>query len=628
MKRILTHNDRHLFHEGTHARAYLKLGAHPGRHKGKSGCWISTWAPAAERVDVIGDWNGWSGGATPLTRVSDGGLWQGFARGAAEGHCYKLRIHRDDAHHDKADPWAARTEVPPRTASVVWKDRYAWSDQAWMGERSERNARSAPMSIYEVHPGSWKRENGQPLGWLDLAEPLIEHVQRLGFTHVELMPVMEHPFYGSWGYQVSGYHAPTSRYGPPDHLQALIDQLHQAQIGVILDWVPAHFPADDFALAQFDGGPLFEHTDPQRRHHPDWKTLIFDYGRPEVRSFLLSSALCWLDRFHADGLRFDAVASMLYRDYSREDGGWTPNERGGNEDLEAEAFLKQVNATIYGLHPDVQTFAEESTAWPGVSHPVHSGGLGFGFKWDMGWMHDTLGYLAEDPIHRQHHHNRLTFRTVYAGSENFVLPLSHDEVVHGKGSLLNKMPGDPWQQRANTRLLLVWQHATPGKKLLFMGQEWAQSNEWTHEGELRWDEYLNPEHGGIAALVATLNRLHRSEPALHAGDHEADGFQWIDGSDARNGVVAFLRKDPTSGSAIACIHHFTPSVLVDYRIGLPDADAWEPVLQSDDLAYGGSGVVMAGPITPESVPHHGFGGSVVVTLPPLGALWLRPVQRP
>lgn len=622
MKRRLTHNDRHLFHEGTHARAYLKLGAHPGTHDRRAGCWFATWAPNATAVAVVGDWNDWDGALHRLTRVSDGGLWQGFAEGAKAGHHYKFLLQTPAGPLHKADPWAARTETPPQTASVIWKDHYKWGDQRWMAERHRRNGLDAPLSIYEFHPGSWRRADGEFLGWRDLAQPLIAHVHRLGFTHVELLPVMEHPFYGSWGYQVSAYHAPSARYGPPQALQALIDQLHQAGIGVILDWVPAHFPSDDFALARFDGSPLFEHPDPRRGHHPDWDTLIFDYGRPEVRSFLLSSALCWLDRFHVDGLRFDAVASMLYLDYSREDGSWEANIHGGRENLEAVSLLKQINETVYALHPDVQTFAEESTAWPGVSHPTHAGGLGFGFKWDMGWMHDTLAYLREDPLYRQHHHDRLTFRGVYAHAENFVLPLSHDEVVHGKGSLLNKMPGDPWQQRANLRLLLAWQHATPGKPLLFMGQEWGQPTEWDHDGELPWALLEAPAHGAIVALVSALNRLHRDQPALHRGDHHPEGFAWIDGSDAENSVISFLRVDPAGDPRVACIHHFTPVPRPEYRVGVPTPGRWQVLVNTDDPAFGGSGVGPLAWVDTEPIRSHGQPHSVRLDLPPLGAVFL------
>jgi len=622
VKRVLTHADRHLFHEGTHARAYLKLGAHPGRSHGRRGTWFATWAPRAHRIDVIGDWNDWSGGQT-LDRVSEQGLWQGFVPGAREGQHYKFRLHVDGEVLDKADPYAARTERPPATASVIWRDRFAWTDQDWMRTRKQRTSLHAPISIYEVHPGSWRRPGGRIPTWTELAEPLIRHVRAAGFTHVELLPVMEHPFYGSWGYQVTGYHAPSARYGSPEGLQQLVDHLHNHGIGVILDWVPAHFPGDGFALARFDGEPLYEHPDPRRGHHPDWDTLIFDYGRPEVRSFLLSSALCWLDRFHVDALRVDAVASMLYLDYSREDGEWLPNDRGGREHDEAISLLQQLNKTVYELHPGAQTMAEESTAWPGVSHPTWDGGLGFGFKWDLGWMHDTLAYLREDPVHRAHHHDKLTFRSVYASAENFVLPLSHDEVVHGKGSLLAKQAGDAWQRRANLRLLLSWQHATPGKKLLFMGQEFGQEREWDHDRELDWFLLERPEHRGILDLITALNALHRTEPALHRGDHSPQGYTWIDGSDSAASVLSFRRRDPTGQAReVICVHHFTPVVRPDYRVGVPVPGAYTVLLDTDDARFGGSGVTQGTRLIAEPVQAHGHPQSVRLTLPPLGAIWL------
>jgi 1,4-alpha-glucan branching enzyme len=624
MRRTLTHQDRHLFHEGTHARAWLKLGAHPGRSRNRRGCWFATWAPRADRVSVIGDFNGWDGQASGLERVSEGGLWQGFLPGVRPGHRYKLRIHRGSATFDKCDPYALATEEPPRTASVVATLDHAWGDGAWMAERGRRNALDAPQSIYEVHPGSFIRPHGRCPTWRELAGPLIDHVTAHGFTHVELLPVMEHPFYGSWGYQVTGFFAPSARFGTPSDFAWFVDRLHQAGVGVILDWVPAHFPSDDFALARFDGEPLYEHPDPRRGHHPDWKTLIFDYGRPEVRTFLLSSALSWLERFHVDGLRVDAVASMLYLDYSREEGEWAPNEHGGREHLEAIGFLRQLNEAVYGTHPDVQTHAEESTAWPGVSRPTFAGGLGFGLKWDMGWMHDTLAYLREDPVHRMHHHDRITFRTLYASSENFVLPLSHDEVVHGKGSLLGKMPGDPWQQKANLRLLLAWQHATPGKKLLFMGQEFGQWREWAHERQLDWHLREDPAHAGLARMVARLNVLHRTEPALHRGDCAPEGFAWIDGSDAAASVLAFLRRDPTGEAPdVLCITHFTPVVRRGYRVGVPRGGHWIVLLDTDDARWGGSGITHGHALEADPIPHHGQPFSVALELPPLAAVWLR-----
>jgi 1,4-alpha-glucan branching enzyme len=624
MTSALTRLDRHLFHEGTYVRAYEKLGAHRGRVRGKRGFWFATWAPGADKIDVVGDMNDWTEGAHPLTRVSEAGLWQGFVPGAAVGQRYKFRLVRDGSAFFKADPYAFATEGPPETASVITEPTHTWNDAAWMAGRTAKNALDAPISVYELHPGSWRRPGGHALSWRALAAPLIQHLRATGFTHVELMPVMEHPFYGSWGYQVTSYFAPTARHGYADDLAYLIDELHQAGFGVFLDWVPAHFPSDDFSLARFDGGPLYEHADPRRGHHPDWDTSIFDYGRPEVRSFLLSSALFWLDRFHADGLRVDAVASMLYLDYSREDGEWSPNEHGGNEHLEAIEFLRSLNTAVYTHHPGVQTIAEESTAWPLVSRPVWDGGLGFGLKWDMGWMHDTLAYLAEDPLHRAHHHDKLTFRGVYAWAENFVLPLSHDEVVHGKGSLLNKMPGDPWQKRANLRLLFAQQWATSGKKLLFMGCELGQLREWAHERELDWELLEDPDHAGIMALVSRLNQLYRTEPALHRGDCVPAGFGWIDGSDSAASVLAVRRLDPTGEAPeVVIVAHFTPVVRGSYRIGVPHSGLWRVMLETDATEYGGSGVTQGVLVPTEAVAHHGHPQSLVLTLPPLGAVWLR-----
>lgn len=623
MKRTLTHQDRHLFHEGTHAHAYLKLGGHLGTSRGNKGAYFSTWAPGASSVHVIGDWNEWSSGQQ-LERCSEAGLWQGFAEGARAGHRYKFRIQSDAGEVDKADPYASRTELPPRTASVLWKDRYEWNDQAWMAERGRLNPLTSPICIYEVHPGSWAKPDGQWPSWRTLGDRLIPYVLELGYTHIELLPVMEHPFFGSWGYQVSGYFAPTARYGQPDELQTFIDRCHQAGLGVILDWVPAHFPHDEFALAHFDGSPTYEHPDPRRGHHPDWGTHIFDYGRPEVRSFLISSAMQWLDRYHIDGLRFDAVASMLYLDYSRGDGEWAPNHLGGREHLEAIDFLRQITDTVRNYHPDVIMFAEESTAWPGVTASTEDGGLGFHFKWDMGWMHDTLAYLQEDPIHRQYHQNKLTFRAMYAQSERFALPLSHDEVVHGKGTLVAKCHGDDWQRRANLRLLYALQYATPGKKLLFMGQEWGQSTEWNHDTELRWDELAQPDGRALQALVRHLNQLYRELPSLHHGDHIEDGFRWIDASDASHSVICFERRaSPTDETPVVCVFNFTPVTRPGYRVGVPHAGAYESLLESDDLAYGGSGILQRHVLSTESITHHGQDQSLELTLPPLGCIWLR-----
>jgi 1,4-alpha-glucan branching enzyme len=624
MKRALTRLDQHLFHEGTWARAFEKMGAHPGTSGGKRGTWFATWAPRAEQIQVIGDFNGWGEVPALLDRLTEGGLYQGFVPGARPGQRYKYRIIRDGASFDKADPWAQMTEVPPATASVIADEGYRWNDAAWMRARLHRRPLREPMSIYEVHPGSFLRPGGREPTWRELGPVLADHALAHGFTHIELLPVMEHPFYGSWGYQVTSYHAPSARYGSPADLMAMIDLFHQRGLGVLLDWTPAHFPNDAFALAAFDGDPLFEHPDPRRGFHPDWNTLIFDYGRPEVRTFLLSSAVFWLDRYHADGLRVDAVASMLYLDYSRPAGAWLPNIHGGRENLDAISFLQALNQAVHREAPGALVHAEESTAWPKVTGATEHGGLGFGAKWDMGWMHDTLAYLQLDPLHRKYHHDRITFRTVYAFAERFVLPLSHDEVVHGKGSLLRKMHGDPWQQRAHLRLLFAHQHASPGKKLLFMGGEIGQEREWAHEREVDWALMDLPEHKALAHYVARLNALHRQEPALHRGDCEEAGFRWVWGADAELSVMVFLRCDPDGvGPDVLVAEHFTPIPRPGYRVGVPTLGAWDVVLESDDPVFGGSGVTQGLCVPAETEPCHGFPYSVVLTLPPLGVVWLR-----
>ncbi|MFW6202546.1 MAG: 1,4-alpha-glucan branching protein GlgB, partial [Gemmatimonadota bacterium] len=557
--------------------------------------------------------------------------WDGFLPGVRPGDGYKYRIapRGGGRAFDKADPFAVRAEVPPRTASIVWSLDHDWDDSAWMRERAARNALDSPISIYELHAGSWMRspdDGHRPLGYRELAPRLIDHVRRMGFTHVELMPIMEHPFYGSWGYQTTGYFAPTSRYGTPQDLMYLIDLLHRNGIGVVLDWVPSHFPRDDFALGSFDGTHLYEHADPRKGFHPDWNSLIFNYGRNEVRSFLLSGALFWLDRYHADGLRVDAVASMLYLDYSRGEGEWIPNEYGGRENLEALGFLRRLNEEVYRAHPDVQTFAEESTAWPMVSRPTHLGGLGFGLKWDMGWMHDTLQYMARDPVHRKYHHNELTFRQVYAFSENFVLPLSHDEVVHGKGSLLGKMPGEPASKFANLRLLLGYMYAQPGKKLLFMGAELAQWREWNHDASLDWHLLDDPAHDGVRRWVADLNRIYRAEPALHALDADPAGFEWVDANDAESSALVFLRKPPTDSDAAPLLvaANFTPVSRPNYRVGVDRSGRWLELLNSDAHAYGGAGHGNLGSVEAAPVPSHGRRRSLTLTLPPLGIVFLKP----
>src|SRR3954451_13551918 len=544
---LLTEQDLYLFNEGSHYRIYDKMGAHLASHNGQNGAIFSVWAPNARSVSVVADFNGWDPKAHRLNSRGPSGIWEGFVPGAQHGALYKFHIEssRHGYRVDKADPVSVWNEKPPRTASVIWDLGYEWKDQEWMQKRAERNSLRAPQAIYEVHLGSWMRvpeEHNRPLTYRETAPRLAQYVGQMGFTHVELLPIMEHPFYGSWGYQTTGYFAPTSRFGTPDDFMELVDVLHQAGVGVILDWVPSHFPSDEHGLGYFDGTHLFEHADPRKGFHPDWKSLIFNYDRFEVRSFLLSSAHSWLDRYHVDGIRVDAVASMLYLDYSRKDGEWIPNEHGGNENLGALRFLKKLNETVYGDFPDVQMIAEESTAWPMVSRPTDMGGLGFGLKWDMGWMHDTLDYFEKDPVHRRYAQDELTFRMVYAFTENFALPLSHDEVVHGKGSLLAKMPGDRWQKFANLRALYGYQYGQPGKKLLFMGADMASETEWNHDRELPWWLLGQPDHEGVRRWVETLNRLHRSEPALHEVDFHGDGFEWVDASDTAHSVLSFLRK--------------------------------------------------------------------------------------
>ena len=619
----LTADDLYLFGEGTHGRLAMKLGAHPRR----DGTSFAIWAPNAERVSVIGDFNGWDAASDPLEPVASSGIWSGRVAEAHEGHTYKFHIRSRFAGYrvDKADPFALRAETPPKTGSIVWDLTYDWGDAEWLSTRAERNGLSTPMSIYEVHLGSWRRGHDQGwLGYRDVAPPLAEHALDLGFTHVELLPIMEHPFYGSWGYQTTGYFAPTGRFGTPQDLMFLIDHLHQRGLGVILDWVPSHFPADEHGLAYFDGTHLYEHADPRRGYHPDWHTLIFNYGRNEVRSFLLSSADHWLRTYHADGLRVDAVASMLYLDYSRKAGEWLPNVHGGRENLEAVSFIRRLNEDVYREHPGTQTFAEESTAWPMVSRPTDVGGLGFGFKWDMGWMHDTLEYLRRDPIHRRYHHGELTFRQVYAYSENFVLPLSHDEVVHGKGSLLGKMPGDAWQRFANLRLLYGYQWGQTGKKLLFMGDELGQPSEWDHDASVEWHLRDDPRHGGIMRWVRDLNALHHVEPALHAFDAEPRGFEWIDSSDAEGGTLCFLRRGSAKADAVVVALNLTPMPHERFRIGLPEGGAWHEVLNSDAEIYGGSGMGNLGRVEAEPSPWHGRPFSARIVLPPLSCLFFRP----
>jgi len=622
---LLTDLDLHLFNEGTHARLYEKLGAHPLR----DGAAFSVWAPDAERVSVVGDFNGWDPDANHLSPRGSSGIWEAFVPGARPGQFYKFRVRPRRALHEleKSDPFAAHAEHPPGFASRLWQPGYDWGDADWMAARHERRWLRRPVSIYEVHLGSWRRvpeEGNRPLTYRELAPVLAEYVNWLGFTHVELMPVMEHPFDGSWGYQCTGYFAPTSRFGTPQDFMFLVDTLHRAGIGVILDWVPSHFPLDAHALARFDGTHLYEHEDPRLGFHPDWTTAIFNYGRHEIRSFLLSSASCWLDRFHADALRVDAVASMLYLDYSRKEGEWLPNRFGGRENLEAAEFLRALNVAVYRDHPGVEMVAEESTAWPGVSRPTHTGGLGFGFKWDMGWMNDTLRYFSRDPVHRRFHHGDLTFRPIYAFSENYVLPLSHDEVVHGKGSLLARMPGDDWQKFANLRLLYALQWLSPGKKLLFMGCEFAQWDEWSHETSLDWRLTNFERHRGVMELVRALNRLYRDEPALHQHDCEPVGFEWIDFHDADQSVIAFLRRGKPGTPPILCAFNCTPVPRPNYRLGVPEAGRWVSILDTDAPEFWGSGHPTPQAADAEPHPMHGRAHSIAVTLPPLSALAFKP----
>jgi 1,4-alpha-glucan branching enzyme len=625
-KGLLSEQDLYLFNEGRHYRAYETLGSHLTSVGDQQGTCFSVWAPNAREVTVIGSFNGWDPISHPLRPRGSSGIWEGFIPGVTKGSLYKFHIVSHHHGHvvDKADPFGLLHEKPPRTASVVWDLEYRWADGEWMQKRQGNNALQAPISIYEVHLGSWMREeHNRPLSYREIATRLADYVQRMGFTHVELLPMMEHPFYGSWGYQTTGYFAPTARYGTPQDFMYLVDYLHQHGIAVILDWVPSHFPSDEHGLAYFDGTHLFEHSDSRQGFHPDWKTLIFNYGRNEVRSFLLSSAIFWLDKYHADGLRVDAVASMLYLDYSRKEGEWLANRYGGRENLEAIEFLRQFNQVAYGEYPGIQTFAEESTAWPMVSRPIYLGGLGFGLKWDMGWMHDSLEYFANDPIHRKYHHNQLTFRMLYGFTENFVLPLSHDEVVHGKGSLIGKMPGDQWQRFANLRLLFGYMYAQPGKKLLFMGDEFGQVREWTHDGGLEWTVLQYPFHRGLQSWVEQLNRLYAGEPALHELDTDPKGFEWIDCNDNAASTLSLLRKGKSSQQNIVVVCNFTPVPRIGYRLGVPKGGFWRELLNSDAKEYGGSGMGNLGGVVAEEQPVHGRLYSLNLTLPPLAAVFLK-----
>jgi 1,4-alpha-glucan branching enzyme len=620
--------DIYLLKQGSHTRLYDKFGAHPTTYEGVAGAYFAVWAPNAEHVAVIGDFNAWDPAAHRLQpNGNEPGIWEGFVPGPNVGSHYKFRVvsRFNDFHFDKADPYGFYFEAPGGTASIAWSLDYEWGDTSWMRGRDERNRHDAPMTIYEMHLGSWRRvaeEGDRPLTYRQLAQQLPDYLSEMGYTHVELMPVTEHPFYGSWGYQTTGYFAPTSRYGTPQDFMYLVDRLHQRGIAVILDWVPSHFPSDGHGLAYFDGTHLYEHADPRQGFHPEWHTYIFNYGRVEVRSFLLSSAAFWLNVYHIDGLRVDGVASMLYLDYARKQGEWIPNRYGGKENLEAIAFVQDLNRAVYHEQPGIQTIAEESTAWPMVSRPVHLGGLGFGMKWNMGWMHDTLSYFAKDPVFRKYHHNQLTFSIVYAFSENFVLPLSHDEVVYGKGSLFGKMPGDDWRKFANLRLLLGYLYGHPGKKLLFMGGEFGQRREWNHDASLDWHLLHDPRHAGVQQWVRDLNRLYRAEPALYRRDDEPDGFQWVDCCDWEQSVVGFLRRDGADEILVAC--NFTPVPRPNYRIGVPRPGLWRELLNSDAAEYGGAGFGNFGGVEATPIPMHGHYHSLSLTLPPLGVVFLKP----
>ncbi len=623
---LFTDQDIYLFREGNHFQLYEKLGAHLMTAGQQEGTYFAVWAPNAEKISVVGDFNGWNPRSNPLgPRWDSSGIWEGFIPGVGKGAIYKYHIlsRYADLKVEKGDPFAFYWEIPPNTASRVWDLDYTWKDGEWMRNRYRANGLKSPLSVYEVHLGSWRRvleENYRFLTYREIAPALAQYAKDMGFTHVEFLPVMEHPFYGSWGYQTIGNFAPTSRYGTPQDLMFLIDYLHQNDIGVILDWVPSHFPSDEFGLSYFDGTHLYEHADSRKGYHPDWKSLIYNFGRNEVREYLISSALFWLDRYHVDGLRVDAVASMLYLDYSRKEGEWIPNIYGGRENLEAISFIQRFNEVVYGKFPDVQTIAEESTAWPMVSRPVHLGGLGFGLKWNMGWMHDTLEYFSKDPIHRKYHHDQLTFNLWYAFFENFILPLSHDEVVHMKGSLLGRMPGDNWQKFANLRLLLGYQYTQPGKKLLFMGGEFGQWEEWHHDHSLDWHLLEYPPHQGIQRWVRELNAFYRSHRALHEKDFTPDGFEWIDFKDADNGIISYLRKGSSPDDQVLVVCNFTPVPRLNYRVGVPTGGFWKEILNSDAQEYGGSGWGNFGGSQTAPVPAHGKSSSLSLAMPPLSIL--------
>ncbi|MBI2360660.1 MAG: 1,4-alpha-glucan branching protein GlgB [Deltaproteobacteria bacterium] len=625
---LLTKDDVYLFNEGSHFRLYEKLGSHVVNGPESSGCYFAVWAPDAEGVWVMGSFNDWNQQSHPLHPHGQSGIWEGFIPDLAKGTLYKYHVaSRYNGYRvDKTDPFSIFNEIPPKTASIVWDLDYQWGDQKWMERRRERNGLDRPLSIYEMHAGSWRRvaeEGNRSLSYRELAPELADYVEQMGFTHVELLPIMDHPFFGSWGYQITGYFAPSGNYGTPQDLMTLIDTLHQRGIGVILDWVPSHFPTDEHGLGFFDGTHLYEHADSRKGFHPEWESFIFNYGRSEVQSFLISNALFWLDKYHVDGFRVDAVASMLYLDYARREGEWIPNPYGGRENIEAIALLRRLNEEVYKNFPDVQTIAEESTDWPMVSRPSYVGGLGFGLKWDMGWMHDTLQYMSLDPIHRHYHHNNLTFRMIYAFHENFVLPLSHDEVVHGKRSLLGKMPGDDGQKFANLRLLFGYMCAQPAKKLLFMGGEFGQRREWVHDAGLDWNLLDYDRHRGLQRWVTDLNRLYRGEPALYELDCEPGGFEWIDCSDADSSVLSWIRKGKSSNNIILIACNFTPVRRDNYRLGAPRGGLWKEALNSDAGDYGGGNQGNLGGVEAAPVPLHGRPYSITLTLPPLATIFFK-----
>ncbi len=630
---FLTDYDLHLWMEGSHHRAWEKMGAHLAEVKGEKGTRFAVWAPNARRVSVVGDFNEWKEGAHSLSTRGDSGIWEGFIPHVKQGDLYKYAVESQHNGYkvQKADPFGFACEIRPQTASVVWDlSGYDWQDGEWMAHRKEKNALNSPVSIYEVHLGSWMRVAEEENRWLtyrELAPKLAQYVAEMGFTHVELLPVTEHPFDGSWGYQTVGYYAPTSRFGTPQDFMFLVDTLHQHNIGVILDWVPAHFPTDEHGLGYFDGTHLYEHADPRQREHQDWGTYIFNYGRVEVSNFLISNALFWLEKYHIDGLRVDAVASMLYLDYSREEGGWIPNAYGGRENLEAIEFLKRFNAVVYQEFPDAMIFAEESTSWPMVSRPTYLGGLGFGYKWNMGWMHDTLTYMSKDPIHRRYHHNHLTFSLLYAFHENFVLPFSHDEVVHGKGSMMGKMSGDDWQKFANLRLLYGYMFTHPGKKLLFMGCEFGQWAEWNHDKSLDWHLLEYASHDGLRRWVRDLNTLMRGEPSLFELDSDPSGFQWIDCNDTEQSTLVFMRRARDSGEVSVCAFNFTPVPRHNYRVGVPFSGYWREMINSDAPLYGGSGQGNMGGVESVPVAAHGHFQSINITIPPLGMVVFKEESR-